>query len=128
MRLLLVEDDPWDLASLVDICTAAGHVVAIARDGADALDQLEAGLMPHAVLTDWRMPKISGLELCRCLRRDDRWRAMPIVMLTALSREEVEGDEPGCANAWVRKPLTVEGVAAALAAACAQGGDTRNGR
>ena len=87
--------------------------VVVARDGAEAIDLLlgsagERGAppVPAVILLDLNLPKISGLEVLRRLRADDRTRLLPVVILTS-SREEqdlIEGYRLG-ANSYVRKPV-----------------------
>ena len=87
--------------------------VIVAHDGAEALDLLlGAGggsgepLAPAVILLDLNLPKISGLEVLRRLRADERTRLLPVVILTS-SREEqdlIEGYRLG-ANSYVRKPV-----------------------
>jgi two-component system response regulator len=85
----------------------------VARDGAEAVDLLlgsgggRSSLpVPTVILLDLNLPKISGLEVLRRLRADDRTRLLPVVILTS-SREEqdlIEGYRLG-ANSYVRKPV-----------------------
>jgi len=87
--------------------------VVVAHDGVEALDVLlgtgDGGgvpLVPAVILLDLNLPKISGLEVLRRLRGDDRTRLLPVVILTS-SREEqdlIEGYRLG-ANSYVRKPV-----------------------
>ena len=87
--------------------------VVVAHDGAEAIDLLlgdgggrGAPPVPAVILLDLNLPKISGLEVLRRLRADDRTRLLPVVILTS-SREEqdlIEGYRLG-ANSYVRKPV-----------------------
>jgi two-component system, response regulator len=76
--------------------------VVIARDGVEALDYLfatgaHAGrdmrIMPHVVLLDLKLPKVSGLEVLKALRGDPRTRLLPVVILTSSNeeRDRIEG-------------------------------------
>jgi CheY-like chemotaxis protein len=83
--------------------------VVVAHDGAEAVDLLLGSSVPPApavILLDLNLPKISGLEVLRRLRADERTRLLPVVILTS-SREEqdlIEGYRLG-ANSYVRKPV-----------------------
>ncbi len=87
--------------------------VVVAHDGAEAIDLLlgsgggrGAPPVPAVILLDLNLPKLSGLEVLRRLRADDRTRLLPVVILTS-SREEqdlIEGYRLG-ANSYVRKPV-----------------------
>ncbi|MEY4933002.1 MAG: hypothetical protein RLZZ403_1322 [Pseudomonadota bacterium] len=67
LRLLLVEDEPTQLLILAHKLRQAGYVVDTATNGRDALDKLQVGGY-SLLLTDWDMPLMDGVELCRALR------------------------------------------------------------
>lgn len=115
--ILLVEDNPDDEQLTIDALDAnrIGNKVTVARNGAEALDYLFAqGAyaerditdLPTVVLLDLNLPKISGLEVLRRIREDDRTRLLPVVILTSSNEEEdrVRGYQLG-ANSYVRKPV-----------------------
>jgi len=80
---VLVVDDEASVRSLyVDALEESGHKVAIAVDGAAALDQLRDGRLPCVVLSDVRMPRMDGFELSRAVGRDPQLASIPIVLLT----------------------------------------------
>ena len=103
-RVLVVEDDP----ALRDIYAGAlqgyGHEVRTAADGAAALECLSKGLEPCVVFLDLRMPGMDGWELTRRLRADQRWQDLPVVVVAAHFRIDVEASEIGAA-AWLQKPF-----------------------
>jgi len=114
--ILLAEDDPM-VAELV-LHTLATHTpaprVIHVRDGVEALDFLysrhqyerrEPGT-PTVIFLDLKMPKIDGLEVLRQVKGDERWRLLPIVMLTS-SQDERDIRESYLlgANAYVVKPV-----------------------
>ena len=115
-RILLVEDDPRDveliMESLGDYNLA--NEVVVARDGEQALDYLccrqafkgRPNGNPAVVLLDLKLPKVSGMEVLRHIRSDEKLKMMPVVILTS-SREEkdwVESYKLGV-NAYVVKPV-----------------------
>ena len=67
LRLLLVEDEPTQLLILAHKLRQAGYVVDTATNGRQALDKLQVGGY-SLLLTDWDMPLMDGVELCRALR------------------------------------------------------------
>src|SRR5215468_11884851 len=107
--ILLVEDNPND-AELTQRAlkkSDLGARLAIARDGAEALDYLLGNRpRPKVVFLDLKLPKIDGIEVLRRMRTDDRTRAIPVVVLTS-SQEERDITE--CyklgANSYVVKPV-----------------------
>ena len=81
-RILVAEDDPA-LRRLVDMLLSnQGYDVLTVNDGADALAAVE-NWPPDALVVDVMMPRISGLTVCRELRADPRFAAVPIILLTA---------------------------------------------
>ena len=105
-RLLLVEDDP----ALTDLLTwhfeREAFDVAHTPDGEEALS-LAAETPPDIVLLDWMIEGVSGLEVCRRLRRAPATEDVPIIMLTGRDEEadRVKGLETG-ADDYVTKPFS----------------------
>ena len=107
--ILLVEDNPND-AELTQRAlkkSDLGARLAIARDGAEALDYLLGNRpRPKVVFLDLKLPKIDGIEVLRRVRAEERTRSLPIVVLTS-SQEERDINE--CyklgVNSYVVKPV-----------------------
>ena len=124
--ILLVEDKSDDVALAERALKKANIVVTlvVVRDGADALDYVFAtgayagrdpSLTPQVILLDLKLPKISGLEVLKRLRADERTRLLPVVVLTSSKEERdlVESYKFG-ANSYVRKPVNFEQFADAV--------------
>ncbi len=105
-RVLLIEDDR-DIVELVRYnLEREGFQVASATDGATGLAQVRK-TPPDLLLLDLMLPKLSGLEICREIRRDQSLNRLPILMLTARGEEadRVVGLEMG-ADDYVTKPFS----------------------
>lgn len=104
--ILVVEDETPLVTMLRYNLEKEGYRVAAAADGQEAL-LLLAEERPDLVLLDWMLPSVSGLELCRQIRRRREWRDLPVVMLTARAEEadRVRGLETG-ADDYVTKPFS----------------------
>ena len=105
-RILVVEDEA-DLAELVAFnLRQAGHSVTTAGDGSTALAEVQRSA-PDLVVLDVMLPDITGLEVCRRLRRNDATITLPVIMLTAKGEEvdRVVGFEVG-ADDYVVKPFS----------------------
>ena len=115
-RILMVEDDPKDvelsLTALEDYNLA--NEVVVARDGEEALDYIycrgqfagRAGENPAVMLLDLKLPKVDGLEVLQQIKSDDRYKMIPVVVLTSSHEEKdmVASYRLGV-NAYVVKPV-----------------------
>ena len=99
-RVLVVDDDPDILDALAEILEVEGYEVRRARNGREALQQLEQGV-PDLVLLDLMMPVMDGWEFARSL--DPRARP-PIIVLSADRNVSVKAGEIG-ALGWLAKPF-----------------------
>lgn len=123
--ILIVEDNENDLEMTLD-ALRSHHIlnkIEIARDGSDALDYLfRSGKWssrpdenPALVLLDLRMPKVSGLEVLKEIKHNEKTRTIPVVILTSSGEERdiVEGYQLGT-NAYVVKPIVFNEFVAAV--------------
>ena len=103
-RVLVAEDED-DLRSFIVGVLEQSCVVDMARNGAEALKLLEQN-RPDLILTDVMMPEVSGLDLCRAVKREPSLRHIPVILLTARGENEaaLEGYEAG-ADDFVAKPF-----------------------
>ncbi|RME64773.1 MAG: phosphate regulon transcriptional regulatory protein PhoB [Alphaproteobacteria bacterium] len=104
--VLLVEDDE-NIAELIRYnLEREGFAVRTASDGEEAL-LTAAERKPDLVILDWMLPHVSGIEVCRQLRRREESAAIPIIMLTARTEEgdRVRGLETG-ADDYIVKPFS----------------------
>ena len=102
-KVLIVEDDDSMVAALRDGFEYEGYTVSLARDGAAGL-RLATAEAPEIILLDVMLPKMSGLEVCREIRKAGN--NVPIIMLTARGQEidKVLGLKLG-ADDYVTKPF-----------------------
>ena len=124
-RVLAVEDEAA-IGELLSISlTAAGFAVEVATTAEDALKSINA-VLPEVVLIDWMLPGMSGLQLARRLRDDQRTAGLPLIMLTARGGESdrVAGLESGvqrpetCIHSVDRFITPFESISQVLIAAC----------
>jgi two-component system phosphate regulon response regulator PhoB len=114
-HILIVEDEDCLLEVLRYNFEKAGYLVESVSNG-DRADALLKEITPDLVLLDWVLPGLSGIELCRRLRRAPATKTLPIIMLTARSDEmdKVLGLEMG-ADDYVTKPFSVNELLARAA-------------
>ncbi|HYD66327.1 phosphate regulon transcriptional regulator PhoB [Azospirillum sp.] len=105
--LILIVEDEADLVTLLRYnLEKDGYRTVVAGDGEEAL-MLAAEQTPNLVLLDWMLPLMSGIEVCRQLRRNAKTRDIPIIMVTARGEESdrVRGLNSG-ADDYITKPFS----------------------
>jgi len=104
MRILIVDDDATSLEMLGHALTCAGHEVVTARNGREALTIVRGGSC-RVVISDWEMPEMTGVELCRAIRADEAAGYVYIILLSARGEKDVvEGLSAG-ADDFMSKPF-----------------------
>ena len=103
-RVLVVDDEP-DLVRVLEFgLRASGYTVESASDGQEGLKKARE-IKPDVILLDLMLPKLDGYKVCRLLKFDDRFKHIPIIILSARTQE---GDQTLAlemgANRFVTKP------------------------
>jgi len=114
--ILVVDDVPANLSVLFDALTGAGHAVLVAESGESTMALLPR-VVPDLVLLDVRLPGMDGFATCAALKRDERWRAIPVIFLTSLDTpaEKVRAFAAGAVD-YVTKPIDPAEVVARVGA------------
>ena len=114
MKVLVVDDEPEVLNLLAEFLIELGHEPLSADSAFPALEILDREPV-HVVLTDWRMPGMTGLEFMRRIRAAGRQRYTYVIMVTALTgtANYLEGMRAG-ADDFVTKPVDLEALEARL--------------
>jgi two-component system chemotaxis response regulator CheY len=109
MKILIVEDDPVSRRLLESFLTEWGHDVQLAVNGSEAWEILQNPDAPNLVISDWMMPEMDGLELCRRIRAAGKSGYIYFIILTAKEKKEdmVKGLEAGADDLLV-KPFSHE--------------------
>lgn len=120
-RIVVVEDDA-DILRLLELrLTRAGHQVTCAEDGVEGLEAVHRD-HPDAVVLDWMMPRMSGLDLCRELRGDPELSSTPVLMLTAKTQpQDMERALASGADDYLMKPFVSTDFLARVDALLARG-------
>lgn len=116
-QVLLIDDDRVATESLKDMLTEAGYTVECAADGVTGLRKALTGRF-RLIITDWLMPDLPGIELCRKMRHANLASYVYILLLSQRSRSDdvAEGLNAG-ADDYVTKPVTQTELMARLRAA-----------
>ena len=114
--VLVVEDDRSQLELLAYNIESAGYDVLRAEDGDEAFRLFQEN-EPDVVLLDWMLPRVSGIEVCRRIKRQAAHKLTPVIILSARTEEEdrVRGLEAG-ADDYVLKPYSISELLARLRA------------
>jgi CheY-like chemotaxis protein len=115
--VLIAEDDPDVRALVLDVVKDLGHAPTCAANGAEALALFNSS-GADVVVSDWMMPRMDGVELCRCLRSQFGAPYTYFILLTALgdSEHRIAGMQAG-ADDYLPKPFSLADIEARLIAA-----------
>ena len=116
LKLLIVEDEEALLELLKFNFNKEGYKIDTATDGETALEKI-LYKPPDIIILDWMLPELSGIELCRRIRKHKEHKNIPIIMLTAKGEEEdkLRGLETG-ADDYITKPFSVNELVARVKA------------
>ncbi len=114
--VMVVEDDAAIATMLRYNLEKSGYRVEEAVDGQEAVTRI-AETKPDLVLLDWMLPTMSGIEVCRQIRRRPETRELPVIMVTARAEDQdaVRGLNTG-ADDYITKPFSVEALLARVRA------------
>jgi CheY-like chemotaxis protein len=110
-RILVVEDNRDAQEGLYSLLFREGYSVLTADNGQQALDLLDRGIRPRLVILDLVLPKVTGSDLLRHMQSDPELRALRVIVITALSPEDVQV----VADVILYKPIDVPVLLAAVA-------------
>ncbi len=111
MKKILIVDDEQDIVeSLKFVLEVADYTCYCAYNGEDGL-RLAKEMMPDLIILDVMMPKINGYKISRLLKYDNKYKDIPILMITARSQEDDKliGEETGV-NEYITKPFDLDEV------------------
>jgi DNA-binding response OmpR family regulator len=113
-RILVVDDEPELVKAIQIRLEQAGYEVLSADDGQEGLEKARKE-SPDLILLDLMLPKMDGYKVCRMLKFDEKYKQIPIIMLTARAQESdaALGLETG-ADAFIIKPFQHEAVLAKI--------------
>ena len=106
-RILIIEDNKTDARLIRDLLERYGYETLQTEDGFEAM-KLALECLPDLILMDIQLPEISGLDVTRRLKDDERSQNIPIIAVTALAMgwHEKEALDSGC-DAYISKPFSI---------------------
>ncbi len=105
-KILVVDDEPFILMIIEDKLKKAGYEVLTQRTSNNAMEFIEAN-KPDVIILDWMLPGLSGIDICKALKKNPATSSTPILMLTAKGQEADE--EIGYKNGvehYITKPFS----------------------
>jgi two-component system chemotaxis response regulator CheY len=104
--ILIVDDSPSMRQLIASELSRAGFQIVEAVDGGDAVDRRATMGEIHLALVDLNLPRLDGIDVIRALRRSERTRSIPLVVVsTAVRRERREEARKAGATGWIVKPF-----------------------
>lgn len=104
-RKVLIVDDDRDIAELIQgYLMAKEFSVAVAKDGVDALHQVQV-FSPELIVADLSMPNLNGWQFCQKLRENEKYKKVPVIVLSALVDKEGPADTHEAGDYYMGKPI-----------------------
>jgi two-component system phosphate regulon response regulator PhoB len=115
-KIFIIEDETSIIKLVQYNLEKEGFIVSSSENGNDGLKQLKK-FEPNLLLLDWMLPDLSGIEICKNIRKDNKFKTLPIIMLTAKGEEEdkIKGLESGVDD-YLTKPFSYKELLARIKA------------
>ncbi|MBI1811143.1 MAG: response regulator [Nitrospirae bacterium] len=103
-RILIAEDSATDLQYIKSVLADTGHDLSVAMDGEEA-ERMVKNEPFDLIILDVIMPKKNGLQVCRAIKKDERLKSIPVIMLTSKDQmsDKLWGEKQG-ADEYLTKP------------------------
>ena len=115
-RIFIIEDEPSIIQLVQHNLEKNGFLVSSSLNGNDGLKELKK-FQPDLLLLDWMLPDLSGIEICKNIRKDNSFKNLPVIMLTAKGEEEdkIKGLDSGVDD-YLTKPFSFNELMARIKA------------
>ena len=109
-KIFIIEDEPSIIKLVQHNLEKEGFIVSSSLNGNEGLKELKK-FQPHLLLLDWMLPDLSGIDICKSIRRENNLKNLPIIMLTAKgeSEDKIKGLNSG-ADDYITKPFSFNEV------------------
>ena len=115
-KIFIIEDEPSIIQLVQHNLEKNGFLVSSSLNGNDGLKELKK-FQPDLLLLDWMLPDLSGIEICKNIRKDNNFKNLPVIMLTAKGEEEdkIKGLDSGVDD-YLTKPFSFNELMARIKA------------
>jgi two-component system phosphate regulon response regulator PhoB len=115
-KIFIIEDETSIIKLVQHNLEKEGFIISSSENGNEGLKQLKK-FEPNLLLLDWMLPDLSGIEICKHIRKDNKFKTLPIIMLTAKGEEEdkIKGLESGVDD-YLTKPFSYKELLARIKA------------
>ena len=115
-KIVIIEDEPSIIQLVQHNLEKNGFLVSSSLNGNDGLKELKK-FQPDLLLLDWMLPDLSGIEICKNIRKDNSFKNLPVIMLTAKGEEEdkIKGLDSGVDD-YLTKPFSFNELMARIKA------------
>ena len=115
-KIFIIEDEPSIIQLVQHNLEKNGFIVSSSLNGNDGLKELKK-FQPDLLLLDWMLPDFSGIEICKNIRKDNSFKNLPVIMLTAKGEEEdkIKGVDSGVDD-YLTKPFSFNELMARIKA------------
>ena len=115
-KIFIIEDEPSIIQLVQHNLEKEGFIVSSSENGNEGLKQLKK-FEPNLLLLDWMLPDLSGIEICKNIRKDNKFKSLQIIMLTAKGEEEdkIKGLDSGVDD-YLTKPFSFNELLARIKA------------
>ena len=115
-KIFIIEDEPSIIQLIQHNLEKNGFLVSSSLNGNDGLKELKK-FQPDLLLLDWMLPDLSGIEICKNIRKDNSFKNLPVIMLTAKGEEEdkIKGLDSGVDD-YLTKPFSFNELMARIKA------------
>ena len=115
-KIFIIEDEPSIIQLVQHNLEKNGFLVSSSLNGNDGLKELKK-FQPDLLLLDWMLPDLSGIEICKSIRKDNSFKNLPVIMLTAKGEEEdkIKGLDSGVDD-YLTKPFSFNELMARIKA------------
>ena len=115
-KIFIIEDEPSIIQLVQHNLEKNGFIVSSSVNGNDGLKELKK-FQPDLLLLDWMLPDLSGVEICKNIRKDNIFKNLPVIMLTAKGEEEdkIKGLDSGVDD-YLTKPFSFNELMARIKA------------